>query len=239
MEKAAYNAATSHNASRGEHGEPGVMNAVVLQPAAPLPERVPLPLRMVVDKALEKDPADRFQSMHEMVVDLRRISRQSAELVAQPATSTRSARKRLWRTSIAAVVVVVLGVASVLVVSRFRQSAEPDRADYTQLTNFADSAVSPALSPDGRMLTFIRGDTADTAFFPRGQIYVKLLPDGEPKQLTNDTFRKFSPKFSPDGARIAYSTGNVDTPMMDTWIVPVLGGQPRRLLTNVEGLTWF
>ena len=26
---------------------------------------------------------------------------------------------------------------------------------------------------------------------------------------------------------------------MDTWIVPVLGGQPQRLLTNAEGLTWI
>ena len=25
---------------------------------------------------------------------------------------------------------------------------------------------------------------------------------------------------------------------MDTWVVPVLGGQPQRLLTNAEGLTW-
>jgi Tol biopolymer transport system component len=74
---------------------------------------------------------------------------------------------------------------------------------------------------------------------------LKLLPDGEPVQLTNDNFQKISPKFSPDGARIAYgtgvgdSTGAAEVPTLDTWIVPVLGGQPRRLLTNAEGLTWF
>ena len=28
---------------------------------------------------------------------------------------------------------------------------------YVQLTHFTDSAVAPALSPDGRMVTFIRG----------------------------------------------------------------------------------
>ena len=31
------------------------------------------------------------------------------------------------------------------------------RADWTQLTNFPDSVAQPSLSPDGRMLTFIRG----------------------------------------------------------------------------------
>ena len=53
---------------------------------------------------------------------------------------------------------------------------EPVRREYTQLTNFADSATSPALSPDGRMLTFIRGEST---FIGPGQIYVKLLPDGD------------------------------------------------------------
>ncbi len=47
--------------------------------ADPLPADVPAPLRMIVEKALEKDPADRFQSMREMVVDLRRVARRGAE----------------------------------------------------------------------------------------------------------------------------------------------------------------
>src|SRR5207249_11813720 len=42
-----------------------------------------LPLRMLVEKALEKDPAERFQSMRDVVVDLRRVVRSSGE--ARPA----------------------------------------------------------------------------------------------------------------------------------------------------------
>ena len=171
-------------------------------PAAPLPEEVPLPLRMIVEKALEKDPADRFQSMRDMVVDLRRVVRQSAE--AAPRRSRRWLVPRVhdvgWRRSRA---LVVLAAAGALFVSRFRQPAEPARREYTQLTNFADSATSPALSPDGRMLAFIRGEST---FVGPGQIYVKLLPDGEPVQLTNDNLNKMSPKFSPDGTRIGYTT---------------------------------
>src|SRR6266508_4414290 len=37
-----------------------VLHAVVHRAAEPLPENVPLPLRMLLEKALEKDPADRF-----------------------------------------------------------------------------------------------------------------------------------------------------------------------------------
>src|SRR5262245_49097594 len=43
---------------------------------------------------------------------------------------------------------------------------------YQQITNFTDSVVSPALSPDARMVAFIRGDNW---FQSRDPIYVKML----------------------------------------------------------------
>ena len=77
---------------------------------------------------------------------------------------------------------------------------------YTQITNFTDSAVSPALSPDGRMLAFIR---SDNWWLTPDQIYVKLLPDGEPVQLTHDSRPKYGLAFSPDGSRIVYTVAPV------------------------------
>ena len=40
----------------------------------------------------------------------------------------------------------------------------------------------------------------------RGQIYVKILPQGEPVQLTRDPSTQEQPVFSPDGARIIYTS---------------------------------
>src|SRR6266404_4768393 len=54
-----------------------LMHAIIHLSAKPLPSSIPVALRMVVEKALEKDPADRYQSMRDMVVDLRRIARQT------------------------------------------------------------------------------------------------------------------------------------------------------------------
>jgi len=80
------------------------------------------------------------------------------------------------------------------------------------------------------MLAFIRGNSA---FFGKGDIYIKLLPSGDAVQLTHDSLLKLAPTFSPDGSRIAYGTVGP----WDTWEVPVLGGQPQILLRNASSLT--
>ena len=72
---------------------------------------------------------------------------------------------------------------------------------------------------------------------PLGDVYVKLLPGGEPVQLTHDSTTKLAPSFSPDNSRIAY--GIVAAATWDTWEVPVLGGEPHMLLPNASSLTWI
>jgi serine/threonine protein kinase len=208
-----------------------VLQTIIHGEPQPLAEDVPAALRAVVEKALEKDPADRYQTMREMVVDLRRLARREiSSAPSVPAGPVRTRRRLWWMAAVAGIAVLI--TAGVM---QFRlQTPTQPAGQYTPLTNFADSATSPALSPDGRMLAFIRGEST---FFGPGQIYVKLLPDGDPVQLTHDNVSKMSPKFSPDGARITYTTFSPSG--WDTWIVPVLGGQPPRLLlTNAEGLTW-
>jgi class 3 adenylate cyclase/Tol biopolymer transport system component len=116
-----------------------------------------------------------------------------------------------------------------------RGPARPsDSSQWVQLTKLPDSAVQPALSPNGSMVAFIRGEST---FSASGQIYVKILPDGEPVQLTHDSLFKMCPAFSPDGSRIAYTTED-SAFHWDTWVVPVLGGEPQLLLKNASGLVW-
>ncbi len=135
----------------------------------------------------------------------------------------------LLTVTMAAAVVIVAATTLFL---RSRHANIPS-ASFVAVTNFPDSATSPAISPDGRMLAFVRG--SDT-FFGRGEIYVKLLPDGEPVQRTHDGLYKMSPVFSPDGSRIAYTTVLTS---FDTWVVPTLGGEPHLMLANASGLTWI
>ncbi len=204
------------------------LQAILHGTARPLRDDIPPGLRAVVEKALEKDPADRYQSMREMVVDLRRLTRQGVEGPAM--VKPRPARTHKWIATAA-----ISGLALVAASFAVFWPKQPARIEYTQLTNFPDSAVSPALSPDGRMLTFIR---SEEDFWGFGEVFVKLLPDGTPKQLTHDGLRKVGPAvFSPDGSRIAYTTAKDGD--WDTWTVPVLGGEPSRLLTNAQGFSWI
>ena len=103
---------------------------------------------------------------------------------------------------------------------------------YEQITNFTDSAVAPTLSPDGHMLAFFR---SDRWWLTQDQIHLKILPNGEPFQLTHDPRQKYSLAFSPDGSRIAYSVA----PDWDTFTVALPGGEPKLLLANAAGLTWL
>jgi tricorn protease len=64
-----------------------------------------------------------------------------------------------------------------------------------------------------------------------------VLPDGQSTQITNDPNQKYNPVFTPDGTRVAYTATNHGS--WDTWIVPVTGGSPTRLMKNAAGLTWI
>lgn len=181
-------------------------------------------LQKIVHRCLEKNPEQRFQSASDLAFALEALSDSGTSAAQlQPATSSRR-----WVFAVAAAVMVLLAVL-VMVLLRSRSALIP-QAEWVQVTNFTDSVTSPAFSPDGRMLTFLRGEGT---FVTAGQVYVMLLPRADAVRLTHDASTKMSPVFSPDGASVAY------TVPWDTWTVHVLGGQPRLWLPNASGLNWL
>jgi serine/threonine protein kinase/Tol biopolymer transport system component len=203
------------------------------QPLAELAANLPADLEKIVSRCLRKDRSRRAQHIGDIKLALEELQEDSAsgKLSSVSGAAPAPSRPALRLAAI------ISGAAVLLAAAAFwwlKQSPPlPARSEWVQITNFADSVSQPALSPDGRMLTFIRGP--DTFKGP-GQIYIKMLPSGDPVQLTHDDLEKMSPVFSPDGSRIAYS---VALKSWDTWSVPVLGGEPRLWLPNASGLVWI
>jgi TolB-like protein len=87
-------------------------------PLPPLGDGLPAELRSLVVKALEHDPVDRYQTMRELVVDLRRIVRRSGiedeaavDALAANAAAAR-ARKRRNTLVLAAIAVMAIGASA-------------------------------------------------------------------------------------------------------------------------------
>ena len=212
----------------------GILNRAPTPPVRLNPD-LPQQLENIINKALEKDPKLRYQHASEIRADLQRLKRDT-DSGTRAVTDTKPA-KAAWRRYVltaAAIALVAAVIAAWLFFSGTRKTL-PASKEWEQLTFFTDSAVYPALSPDGRMLAFIRGEDS---FIGPGQVYVKLLPDGDPVQLTHDSTWKLSPGFSPDGSRVEYGTF-ASFAGFETWEVPVLGGEPHLLLPNSSSLTWI
>ena len=210
---------------------------------------LPAKLEEIIDRAMEKDRNLRYQHASDVRAELQRLKRDStsgrshassagkaeqgspeSQAVASGVMQSGARRKGYYY---AAAAILVLAVAAgAFFLYRSSRSSAPASKDWEQLTFFTDSAVYPALSPDGRMLAFIRGGDS---FFGTGQVYVKFLPDGQPVELTHDTLQKLNPVFSADNSLIAYGTGVPWT----MWEVPVLGGEPHVMFPNATSLTWI
>ena len=158
------------------------------QPPARSSPNLPAELEKIISRCLRKDPDRRAQHIGRYQAGAggtaRRIpSRASSRAVGagrgrSPARAPALASRRSL--SGAAVVLAAAGAfwwAETAVLP-------PRRAPIGCRSRISPDSVSqPALSPDGRMLTFIRG--SEHVHAP-GQVYVKMLPSGDPVQLTHD-----------------------------------------------------
>ncbi len=205
------------------------------RPLSDLAPNLPADLEKIISRCLRKDRDRRAQHVGDIKLaleDLREHSAAGKQSSASQAGAPGRPRSWLRLAAIASGAVLLAAVAAFWWLKQ--NSPPPARTEWVQITNFADSVSQPALSRDGRMLTFIRGPNT---FRARGQIYVKMMPSGDPVQLTHDDFDKMSPAFSMDGSLIAYTA--VKARNWDTWVVPVLGGEPRLWLPNASGLVWI
>jgi len=98
------------------------------------------------------------------------------------------------------------------------------------LTGYPGNEVTPALSPDGRLVAFAWTGPGDDNW----DVYVLQIGDASPLRLTEHPAVDIHPVWSPDAARLAYI--HDEGQGAEIRVVPVLGGPSQRLLHLPLGL---
>jgi serine/threonine protein kinase len=223
-----YEMLSGHIPFRGEH-EASLMYSILNEEPAPIEQYrpdVPQDLRHILDRALEKDPEERYQSLHEMLIELRRLKKVSTRVVRPSEGSSASTREgrmpaRRFRMPLIAVSAVLLAVAVYLVLLKKGVEINPNFRQHLLQLPFKTVSL-PALSPDGKWVVFGARD-AQKKF----DLYVVGIEGGESRRLTfdNDTVMTESPEISPDGNTIVYCRGDAS----ELCLVPFIGGTSKKV----------
>jgi Tol biopolymer transport system component len=208
-----------------------LMQAVSESAPPPLPDGIPLFLRFIVDKALEKDRSERYQSMRELVVDLRRLARRMSDVhsplaatFVAPRSTTRPRALRSWL--LAALAALAAGVAGWTLRPEESVGVGAPGIRAQRLTDSVGLEEAPALSPDGRSVAYVTVESGG-----HRQIEVRLLAGGAALRLTTADVDHYGPRWSPDSSSILYFTPATAAGGPSTlWEVSALGGEPRRLV---------
>jgi serine/threonine-protein kinase len=182
-------------------------------PITQLRPAVPGIVVAALERALAKNPADRFNPVGQFAEAL--STRQSA--------LSREGQKGSRLGMVVAGLGAVGILAGVLLRPRLAHSDSGLTIGETvQVTRDPGLEVDPALSPDGSLVAYAAGPVT------RMQIFVRQVGGGRTIALTSDSSQGYRwPRWSPDGSRIAYQ-GNAGIA-----VVPALGGQPR-LVVRLE-----
>jgi serine/threonine protein kinase len=144
----------------GKSSSETVQKILQTQPP-PLSGAIPSGLRNIIEKSLEKEPADRYQSVREMVVDLRRVGRRaetSADIPVQM-VPTAAPSRRWWIPAVAILAIAVVAGLALLPKTpntggvQHLQISPPGGGHFLIGTNAIVDGM--AVSPNGQMLAAV------------------------------------------------------------------------------------
>ena len=242
---------------RGEH-EAAMMYSMLNEDPQPIENYKPeLPSILInlIQRALEKDPNDRYQSVHEMVIELRRVQKQSTKVsrkslaempvrmkapegptldsVQQPSGGSPS-KKKLWIGIGGAVVLCAIAVAYLLLPKRSLQTSLPPALNPNMKTRIMQLPFTQiqyaGISPDGNWIVIPAADING-----KWDIYFMNSSGGEARRITQDSsLSTGSAYISPDGSLITYVRFNPKTLKSEVCVVPSVGGASRKIGEGAE-----
>ncbi|MEO5895583.1 MAG: protein kinase [Vicinamibacterales bacterium] len=216
---------------------------------ADLNPSVPAELRRTIRRCMAKEPERRFQSMKDVAIELGEIVEEFEQLSAASSMSSSgaataalpSAVRQTSGTGKAAIalggvtVIGALAFAGYLVIQRGATPASPvsfESMKIRPLTSSGRVFRAPAISPDGKYVAYVTRDENGFSLWVRHVATGSDVPvlSAQPAQITGLMF-------SPDGNYVYYAGGDDGAAnMVYSWLytVPALGGQPRKVLFDVD-----
>ncbi len=251
-----YEILTGRLPFQGEH-EAAMMYSIMNEdPESVLRYRADLSpeLDRIIHRALEKDVEDRYQSVADMVSELRKVLKQSTKVVrtavlrtAMPGTEAArelpegAADQRYWtqkRILLSVIGTAVLLIATALYFAVFRTRTvelNPDMKFQTLQLSFSQISY-PGLSADGNWIAFPAADANG-----KWDIYYMNVTVGEPRRVTFDSSANpygSTADISPDGGIIVYDRYNAKRGGYDAYVIPSIGGRSKRIAENCQGAKW-
>ena len=217
------------------------MHAIINDP--PLPLSQPPELQDILDKALAKDPKERYQHAGDFGLDLRRFLQRPSE-ARRGSSGTGTGQALPWVA--AAVFLLALPVAwwaghrAVAAPGQTAAAVAPSITPFTSNLGYNGEA---SIAPDNQTIAYVSDRTG------RFEIFLRQIGTTADIPLTHDQGDNIQPAFSPDGRQIAFvsSRGGApifypgfDNPMTggDIWVMPALGGTPRRIAKDGNFPSW-
>jgi eukaryotic-like serine/threonine-protein kinase len=203
-------------------------------PIATVQPLTPPALEQIVRTCLAKDPDDRFQSAHDLKLQLQWIAAGGSQVGAPAVVSSR--RKKTATVLTAAtiagwLIAAALSVLLLIYAGRLTSARQPVHTSIEPPAGFDFFAVTdgaPVLSPDGQQVAFLVAKKG-TSFTPSGgSLYLLRLSTGESAPVAGAQGALF-PFWSPDGKYLGFfSEGKLKK-------VPVGGGTVQILCDAPEG----
>lgn len=233
---------------RGEH-EAAMVYSIVNEDPEPIEKFIPEinpEIIHTLSKALEKDPENRYQSIQDLVVDLRRskkdstrVSRPSQKIQYSQSSPSPTTDIQQRSTAVGMKAIGAAGAVTVLLAAAyfflFSSSVvlNPNmtfRALQIPFTNIK----YPGLSSDGNWAAFPVADERG-----RWDLYFMNTGNSEPRRITYDSNIVIETiDISPDGSKIIYTAVGPRENSIDLMIVAALGGTPRLLAKMVAYPSW-
>jgi eukaryotic-like serine/threonine-protein kinase len=200
------------------------MAAIVRDEPSAIEEKIPAPLKWIIDRCLHKEPEQRYESTRDLFHELKDLREHLSEAYTSAAMSPVAlvqVNQRDWKLP------TIIGACMVLaaLLGYLLKPAGQNIGNYLY-TPFASEATQPIWSPDGKAVAYSGSANGIS------QVFLRYLNSPVPVQLTHGKHSTQPLGWSSDKTHLIISenTDNPDSPVYKLYSIATVGGDPEFIM---------